>query len=43
MLGSGTRLFADTGPRRVLRLTDAVITTTSVMIATYNARAEGAA
>ncbi len=43
VLGSGTRLFADTGPRRALRLTDAVITTTGVMIATYNARAEGAA
>ena len=42
VLGSGTRLFAANGPRRALRLTDAVITTTGVMIATYNARAEAA-
>ncbi len=42
VLGSGTRLFAENGPRRALRLTDAVITTTGVVIATYNARAEAA-
>jgi dihydrofolate reductase len=38
LLGSGTRLFAENGPRRVLRLTDTVITTTGVLIATYDAR-----
>jgi dihydrofolate reductase len=43
LLGSGTRLFAETGPRRALRLTDAVITTTGVVIATYDARAQRAA
>ncbi len=43
VLGSGTRLFPEKGPRRPLRLTDAVVTTTGVVIATYDARAEGAA
>jgi dihydrofolate reductase len=43
VLGSGTRLFAEKGPRRALRLTDAVITTTGVVIATYDARVAGAA
>jgi dihydrofolate reductase len=39
VLGSGTRLFPDKGQRRALRLTDAVVTTTGVVIATYEARA----
>jgi dihydrofolate reductase len=43
VLGSGTRLFPEKGPRRPLRLTDAVVTTTGVVIATYDARAESAA
>jgi dihydrofolate reductase len=43
VLGSGIRLFAENGPRRALRLTDAVITTTGVVIATYAARVEGVA
>jgi dihydrofolate reductase len=43
VLGSGTRLFPEKGPRRPLGLTDAVVTTTGVVIATYDARAEGAA
>jgi dihydrofolate reductase len=40
LLGSGARLFADTGPRRALRLTDSVTTSTGVVIATYNARGD---
>jgi dihydrofolate reductase len=40
VLGSGTRLFAENGPRRELKLTDAVFTTTGVVIATYAARVE---
>ena len=43
VLGSGTRFFPEKGPRRPLRLTDAVVTATGVVIATYDARAEGAA
>jgi dihydrofolate reductase len=43
VLGSGTRLFPKNGPRRALRLTDAVVTTTGVVIATYDARVTGAA
>jgi dihydrofolate reductase len=43
VLGSGTRLFPKKGPRRALRLTDAVVTTTGVVIATYDARVTGAA
>jgi dihydrofolate reductase len=43
VLGSGTRLFAEKGARRALRLTEAVVTTTGVVIATYDARAAGAA
>jgi dihydrofolate reductase len=43
VLGSGTRLFPEKGPRRPLKLTDAVVTTTGVVIATYDARAESAA
>jgi dihydrofolate reductase len=43
LLGSGTRLFADRGPRRPLRLAEAVVTTTGVVIATYDARGAGAA
>jgi dihydrofolate reductase len=39
VLGSGTRLFPDKGPRHALRLTDAVVTTTGVVIAIYDARA----
>jgi dihydrofolate reductase len=35
VLGSGTRLFAADGPRVPLALTDSVITTTGVVIATY--------
>jgi dihydrofolate reductase len=42
VLGSGTRLFAEKGLRRPLGLTDAVTTTTGVVIATYDARVEGA-
>jgi dihydrofolate reductase len=42
VLGSGTRLFPEQGPRRALRLTDSVVTTTGVVIATYDARVEGA-
>ena len=42
VLGSGTRLFAEKGSRRPLGLTDAVTTTTGVVIATYDARVEGA-
>ena len=42
VLGSGTRLFAEKGPRRELRLTDSVVTTTGVVIATYDARVAGA-
>jgi dihydrofolate reductase len=42
VLGSGTRLFPEKGPRRPLRLTEAVTTTTGVVIATYDARIEGA-
>jgi hypothetical protein len=38
VLGNGTRLFPDKGPRRALRLTEAVVTTTGVVIATYDAR-----
>jgi dihydrofolate reductase len=41
VLGSGTRLFPEKGPRRPLRLTEAVVTTTGVVIATYDARAQG--
>jgi dihydrofolate reductase len=41
VLGSGTRLFAENGPRRDLKLTDAVFTTTGVVIATYAARLAG--
>jgi dihydrofolate reductase len=43
VLGSGIRLFPKKGPRRALRLTDAVVTTTGVVIATYDARVMGAA
>ena len=43
VLGSGTRLFAEKGTRRALRLTEAVVTTTGVVIATYDARVAGAA
>ena len=42
VLGSGTRLFPENGPRRALRLIDAVITSTGVMIATYDARSGSA-
>jgi dihydrofolate reductase len=42
VLGSGTRLFPEDGPRRELKLTDAVFTTTGVVIATYDARVDGA-
>jgi dihydrofolate reductase len=35
VLGSGRRMFADGGPRADLKLTDSVITTTGVVIATY--------
>ena len=38
ILGQGQRLFADAGPRRELRLTDSVVTTTGVLIVTYHAR-----
>jgi hypothetical protein len=38
ILGQEQRLFADAGPRRELRLTDSVVTTTGVVIATYDAR-----
>jgi dihydrofolate reductase len=43
VLGSGTRLFPERGPRRPLRLNEAVTTTTGVVIATYDARVEGTA
>jgi dihydrofolate reductase len=35
ILGSGRRLFADSGPMAPLRLTNSVTTTTGVVIATY--------
>jgi dihydrofolate reductase len=35
VLGSGRRLFADSGPSSALRLVDTVTTTTGVVIATY--------
>jgi dihydrofolate reductase len=35
VLGSGRRLFTDKGPGANLRLVDSVVTTTGVMIATY--------
>ena len=35
VLGSGRRMFADAGPRADLELTDSVVTTTGVVIATY--------
>jgi dihydrofolate reductase len=35
VLGTGRRLFEDGGPHRTLRLTDSVVTTKGVVIATY--------
>jgi dihydrofolate reductase len=37
LLGSGRRLFADDGTYAKLRLSDSVVTTTGVVIATYEA------
>ena len=39
VLGGGSRLFADDGTSRSLRLTDSVTTTTGVVIATYKREA----
>ena len=39
VLGGGSRLFADDGTSRSLRLTDSVTTTTGVVIATYQREA----
>jgi dihydrofolate reductase len=36
VLGSGTRLFPDSGPQNKLRLVESVPTTTGVSIATYS-------
>jgi hypothetical protein len=36
VLGSGTRLFPDSGPQNKLRLVESVPTTTGVIIATYS-------
>jgi dihydrofolate reductase len=41
VLGQGRRLFAEDGPRRELRLTDTVTTSTGVIIAGYDARSTG--
>jgi dihydrofolate reductase len=41
VLGQGRRLFAEDGPRRELRLTDSVTTSTGVIIAGYDARSTG--
>jgi dihydrofolate reductase len=35
VLGSGLRMFADSGPRADFELTDSLVTTTGVVIATY--------
>ncbi len=40
VLGTGARLFGERGPRHALALTDSVVTTTGVVMATY--RREGA-
>jgi hypothetical protein len=37
VLGTGRRLFADGGPAAHLRLVDSRVTTTGVLIATYQA------
>ena len=42
VLGQGQRLFADSGPRRHLRLTRSVVTTTGAIIATYAAEGRAA-
>jgi dihydrofolate reductase len=41
ILGSGRRLFPDSGPFAGLRLVDAVTTSTGVVIATYQPTASG--
>jgi dihydrofolate reductase len=38
VLGTGTRLFEDDGPRTAFTMTDSVTTTTGVVIATYQRR-----